>query len=105
MFPRPHFVEANGVRLAVYEEGQGEPVIFLHGFPELAFSWRFQLPAVAAAGYRAIAIDQRGYGLSSVPPDVSDYGIDHLIGDVLGLRTGTLFLERPADVHQAAAVS
>ena len=93
MFPRPHFVEANGVRLAVYEEGQGEPVIFLHGFPELAFSWRFQLPAVAAAGYRAIAIDQRGYGLSYVPPDVSDYGIDHLIGDVLGLLD-TLDIER-----------
>ena len=85
MFPEPHFVETNGIRMAVYEEGEGEPVIFLHGFPELAFSWRFQLPAVAAAGYRAIAVDQRGYGLSSVPPDVGDYGIEHLIGDVLGL--------------------
>jgi pimeloyl-ACP methyl ester carboxylesterase len=57
----------------------------LHGFPELAFSWRFQLPALAAAGYRAIAIDQRGYGQSSVPPAVADYHIDQLIGDVLGL--------------------
>ncbi len=85
MFPKPQFVETNGIRMAVYEEGRGEPVIFLHGFPELAFSWRFQLPAVAAAGYRAIAVDQRGYGRSSVPPAVEDYGIDELIGDILGL--------------------
>ncbi len=85
MFPKPHFVETNGIRMAVYEEGRGEPVIFLHGFPELAYSWRFQMPAVAAAGYRAIAVDQRGYGQSSVPPSIGDYGIDTLIGDVLGL--------------------
>ena len=85
MFPKPRFVETNGIRMAVYEEGQGEPVVFLHGFPELAFSWRYQLPAVAAAGYRAIAVDQRGYGQSSVPPNVDDYGIDCLVGDVLGL--------------------
>jgi pimeloyl-ACP methyl ester carboxylesterase len=85
MFPKPHFVETNGIRMAVYEEGQGEPVIFLHGFPELAFSWRFQLPAIAAAGFRAVAIDQRGYGLSTVPPNLEDYGIDCLIADVLGL--------------------
>ncbi len=57
----------------------------MHGFPELAFSWRFQLPALADAGYRAIAVDQRGYGQSSVPPDVADYHIDRLVGDVLGL--------------------
>jgi pimeloyl-ACP methyl ester carboxylesterase len=93
MFPDPHFVETNGMRMAVYEQGHGEPVIFLHGFPELAFSWRFQLPALADAGYRAIAVDQRGYGLTSVPPEVDDYGIDHLIGDILGLLDA-LQLER-----------
>jgi pimeloyl-ACP methyl ester carboxylesterase len=93
MFPKPHFVSANGIRLALYEQGQGPPVIFLHGFPELAFSWRFQLPAIAEAGFRAIAADQRGYGRSSVPPNVEDYGIDCLIGDVLGLLD-TLGLER-----------
>ena len=85
MFPEPHYIETNGVRMAVYEEGQGEPVIFLHGFPELAFSWRFQLPALAGAGYRAIAVDQRGYGLTSVPLAVDDYHIDRLVGDVCGL--------------------
>lgn len=85
MFPDPHFVETNGIRLAVYEQGAGPAVIFLHGFPELAFSWRHQLPALANAGFRAIAPDQRGYGRSSMPPGVEDYGIEALIGDAHGL--------------------
>ena len=93
MFPEPHFVNTNGICLALYEQGQGPPVILLHGFPELAFSWRFQLPAIADAGFHAIAVDQRGYGRSSVPSNVEDYGIDCLIGDVLGLLD-TLKLER-----------
>ncbi|NIS90850.1 MAG: alpha/beta fold hydrolase [Woeseiaceae bacterium] len=93
MFPEPHFVETNGIRMAVFEEGQGDPVIFLHGFPELAFSWRFQLPALAEAGYRPIAIDQRGYGQTTVPPNVADYRIDELIGDIIGLLDN-LELER-----------
>lgn len=79
--------------MAVFEQGDGPAVIFLHGFPELAFSWRFQLPALAEAGYRAIAVDQRGYGQSSAPPNVSDYHIDLLIGDILGLLDA-LKLER-----------
>ena len=61
-FPGPRFVETNGIRMAVYEQGEGAPVILLHGFPELAYSWRHQFPALAAAGFRAIAPDQRGYG-------------------------------------------
>ena len=77
MFPEPHFVETNDIRMAVYEAGSGVPVIFLHGFPELAYSWRFQLPALAAAGYRAIAVDQRGYGLTTVPADFGDYHVEH----------------------------
>jgi len=85
MFPEPHFVDTNGIRIAVYEQGQGPAVILLHGFPELAFSWRHQLPALADAGFRAIAPDQRGYGRTSVPPDVSDYRVTELIADVHGL--------------------
>ena len=84
-FPEPSFVETNGIRMAVYEQGSGPPVILLHGFPELAFSWRHQLPALAAAGFRAIAPDQRGYGLTDVPPRVSDYRIEELIADIEGL--------------------
>ena len=85
MFPEPHFVESNGLRMAVYEEGQGPAVILLHGFPELAFSWRHQLPALAAAGFRAIAPDQRGYGRTTVPPNVSDYRASEPIKDLHGL--------------------
>lgn len=71
--------------MAVYEQGQGPAVILLHGFPELAYSWRHQMPALAAAGYRAIAPDQRGYGSSDKPENVGDYTIQALINDVLGL--------------------
>jgi len=85
MFPEPHYVDANGIRMAVYEQGDGPAVILLHGFPELAFSWRFQLPALTGAGFRAIAPDQRGYGQTDVPPDVHDYRIEELIADVHGL--------------------
>ena len=85
MFPEPTMVRANGIKLAVYEQGDGPPVVLLHGFPELAFSWRHQLPALANAGFRAIAPDQRGYGRSDVPPDVADYRIEDLIADVHGL--------------------
>jgi pimeloyl-ACP methyl ester carboxylesterase len=75
----------NGVELHVTEAGVGPPVIFVHGFPELAYSWRHQLPAVAAAGFHAVAPDQRGYGRSSRPAAIEDYDIDALTGDLLGL--------------------
>jgi pimeloyl-ACP methyl ester carboxylesterase len=84
MFPEPRIVDANGIRLAVHEQGSGPPVILLHGFPELAYSWRHQLPVLAAAGYRAIAPDLRGYGASSKPNGVASYTIQELIGDVTG---------------------
>lgn len=76
-------IAVNGVELHVVEEGSGPPVIFAHGFPELAYSWRHQLPAVAAAGYRAVAPDQRGYGRSSRPEAVEDYDIIHLTDDLI----------------------
>jgi pimeloyl-ACP methyl ester carboxylesterase len=85
MFPEPYFVETNSLRMAVYEQGQGKPIIFLHGFPDMAFSWRFQLPAFADAGYRAIAPDLRGYNRTSSPPDIVDYCVEELIADVQGL--------------------
>jgi pimeloyl-ACP methyl ester carboxylesterase len=85
--PPVQFVETNGVRLAYYEVGPrtGVPVVFCHGFPELAFSWRHQLRAFEAAGRWAIAPDQRGYGLSSRPEEITDYDIEHLTADMIGL--------------------
>ena len=85
MFPAPRTVKTNGLDMAVYEQGQGPPVVLLHGFPELAYSWRHQLPALADAGFRAIAPDQRGYGRTTAPADVSAYRVSELIADVHGL--------------------
>jgi pimeloyl-ACP methyl ester carboxylesterase len=81
-------VATNGVELHMLEggqRGQGPPVVLCHGFPELAYSWRHQLPALAAAGYHVVAPDQRGYGRSTRPDAVEDYDIEHLTGDLLGL--------------------
>ena len=75
------------MRLAVAEAGDpaGEPVVLLHGFPELSHSWRHQLPALAEAGYHAVAPDLRGFGGSDRPPAVEDYAARALVGDVAGL--------------------
>lgn len=78
-------VATNGIRLSVTREGTGDPVLLLHGFPELAYSWRHQIPALAAAGLAPIAPDLRGYGDSDKPEDIADYGLLTLVADVIGL--------------------
>jgi pimeloyl-ACP methyl ester carboxylesterase len=78
-------VKANGIRVHVVQQGEGFPVVLCHGFPELWYSWRHQIPALAAAGLRAIAPDLRGYGGSDKPQAVEEYDIHHLVGDVVGL--------------------
>ncbi|MBX9605955.1 MAG: alpha/beta hydrolase [Gammaproteobacteria bacterium] len=80
-----HLLDINGTRIYAIEEGQGPLVLLVHGFPELAYSWRHQLPALAAAGYRAVAIEQRGYGRSSKFWRPDAYRIDHLVDDVVGV--------------------
>ena len=78
-------VSANGIRLAVRDEGAGPAVVLCHGFPELAYSWRHQVPALVGAGFRVLVPDQRGYGDSERPAKVADYDIHHLTGDLVGL--------------------
>src|SRR5581483_3736910 len=84
-------ISAGGVDLALYEPVGGSPragrppVVLAHGFPELAFSWRHQLAALASAGYRVVAPDQRGYGRSARPEAIEDYDILHLTGDLLAV--------------------
>jgi len=76
------------IELSVHELGdktERPAVVFCHGFPELAYSWRHQFPAVAAAGFRAVAPDQRGYGNSSCPTGAAAYSLDHLCGDLVDL--------------------
>ena len=87
MMPPVQYADLGDVRLAYYEvnHGKGTPVVFCHGFPERAFSWRHQLKALGDAGRWAIAPDQRGYGLTSRPDKVEDYDIPHLCGDLVKL--------------------
>jgi epoxide hydrolase 4 len=75
----------NGVRLHYVEAGNGPLVVLLHGFPEFWYCWRRQIPALAAAGYRVVAVDQRGYNESDKPEGVSSYRVDRLAADVAAL--------------------
>lgn len=85
--PTERFVDTNGVTLRLTEAGEpGNPVVVLaHGFPELAYSWRHQIPVLAAAGYHVLAPDQRGYGGSSRPEAIEAYTIKELTADIAGL--------------------
>ncbi|RSM50790.1 hypothetical protein DMA12_01180 [Amycolatopsis balhimycina DSM 5908] len=78
-------VSVNGITLHVAQQGRGAPVLFVHGFPDTARTWRRQMAAVAAVGYHAIAVDMRGYGRSSAPADPSQYTPLHLVGDLTAL--------------------
>lgn len=87
-FPKPTMIPVNGVSLEVFEAGQqntGKPVVLCHGWPEHAFTWRHQVPALVEAGYHVIIPNQRGYGNSSCPDDVTAYDIEHLTGDLVAL--------------------
>jgi len=79
------FIESNGIRMHIAEQGTGPLVLLCHGFPELWYSWRYQIPALATAGYHVVAPDQRGYGQSDSPDDSETYTLLHLIGDMVGL--------------------
>ncbi|HZU82767.1 MAG TPA: alpha/beta hydrolase [Polyangiaceae bacterium] len=78
----------SGLRLHTVETGQGPLVVLLHGFPDFWFGWRKQIPALAAAGFRVVAPDLRGYNRSDKPPHVTDYGVRHLAADVAALVSG-----------------
>jgi pimeloyl-ACP methyl ester carboxylesterase len=78
-------VETNGIRLNIVAQGEGPLVLLCHGFPESWYSWRHQLGALAAAGFRAVAPDMRGYGQSDQPEAIDQYTMFHLVGDLVGL--------------------
>src|ERR1700737_3616211 len=83
--PTERIIRANGISLNVVEQGNGPLVLLCHGFPESWYSWRHQLDALAAAGFRAVAPDMRGYGKSDAPHAIDQYTIFHLVGDLVGL--------------------
>jgi pimeloyl-ACP methyl ester carboxylesterase len=79
------FIETNGIRMHIAEQGEGPLVVLCHGFPECWYSWRHQLPALAEAGYHTVAPDQRGYGQTDRPAPIDAYNIFQLTGDIVGL--------------------
>jgi pimeloyl-ACP methyl ester carboxylesterase len=78
-------VDANGISIHSVSVGEGPLVVFCHGFPESWYSWRHQLPVVAAAGFRAVALDMRGYGGTTAPEATGAYTLSHMVGDVVGV--------------------
>lgn len=87
------FVDANGFTFRGFGAGpsDGAPVVLLHGFPETSWEWRDQIEALSGAGYRAIAIDQRGYSPGARPDDPAAYHIDNLVDDVVHLANALGF--------------
>src|SRR5437588_5010476 len=88
-------LSTNGIRMHVAEQGTGPLVLLCHGFPESWYSWRHQLKALAAAGFRAVAPDMRGYGQTERPSAIEAYTLLHLVGDMVGLLDA---LEQPVAV-------
>jgi pimeloyl-ACP methyl ester carboxylesterase len=85
-FPTPQLIETNGVTLEVFVAGEkGKPIVLCHGWPEHAYSWRYQIAPLVEAGYHVIVPNQRGYGASSRPEAVEDYDMTHMTGDLAGL--------------------
>lgn len=87
-FPKEKMISVNGIELEVYEAGEenyGNPIILCHGWPELAYSWRHQIPSLVKAGFHVINPNQRGFGNSSCPKEVTSYDIKHLTDDLIGL--------------------
>lgn len=80
-----HHARVNGIELHYVEEGSGPLVVLVHGFPEFWFAWRKQIPVLAAAGFRVVALDLRGYNESSKPREVEAYKLTHIIDDVAAL--------------------
>ncbi len=85
METRHRTLETNGITMHITEQGEGPLVILCHGFPELGYCWRHQLPALAKAGFHAVAPDQRGYGRTDRPESIEAYTIFRLVGDIVGL--------------------
>ena len=85
--PSSRSISANGIDIFLLEQGTGPLVLLCHGWPELSYSWRHQIPAIAAAGYHVVAPDMRGFGQTSAPADIAAYSIFDHVGDMVALVT------------------
>lgn len=80
-------VAVNGINMHIAEKGEGTVILFIHGFPELWYSWRHQIVALADRGYHSVAPDLRGFGDTDAPQSISSYSIFHIVGDLIALIT------------------
>jgi pimeloyl-ACP methyl ester carboxylesterase len=78
-------ISANGIEIFLLEQGEGPLVVLCHGWPELSYSWRHQIPAMAAAGFHVVAPDMRGFGRTTAPADIGAYSIFDHVGDMVAL--------------------
>ncbi|KAL7593035.1 uncharacterized protein LOC111884232 [Lactuca sativa] len=78
-------LRVNGIDMHIAEKGEGPTILFLHGFPELWYTWRHQIQALAALGYHCVAPDLRGYGNTDAPPSPTSYTCLHVVGDLVAL--------------------
>jgi pimeloyl-ACP methyl ester carboxylesterase len=83
--PTSRIVSVNGIEMFLLEQGEGPLVILCHGWPELSYSWRHQIPAIAEAGFHVVAPDMRGFGRTGAPDDIEAYSIFDLVGDMVAL--------------------
>src|SRR5260370_7526347 len=83
--PSPRTISANGIEIFLLEQGEGPLVLLCHGWPELSYSWRHQIAALAAAGFHVAAPDMRGFGRTSAPADIGAYSIFDTVGDMVAL--------------------
>ena len=84
-FTAPQTAKTNGITMEYFEQGEGTPVLLLHGFPEHPYSWRHQVDPLAEAGFRVIVPSQRGYGGTDAPDDAQTYNVKNLVADLTGL--------------------
>ena len=83
--PNSRTIPLNGIEMFLLEQGEGPLVLLCHGWPELSYSWRHQIPALAAAGFHVVAPDMRGFGRTSAPADINAYSIFDTVGDMVAL--------------------
>src|ERR1700732_4625387 len=83
--PTSRTISANSIDIFLLEQGEGPLVVLCHGWPELSYSWRHQIPAIAAAGFRVVAPDMRGFGRTSAPAEIDAYSIFDHVGDMVAL--------------------
>jgi pimeloyl-ACP methyl ester carboxylesterase len=83
--PPSRTISANGIEIFLLEQGAGPLVVLCHGWPELSYSWRHQIPAIAAAGFHVVAPDMRGFGRTTAPADIDAYSIFDTVGDMVAL--------------------